>query len=50
MDDAKAAAVEAIRKVHRTTALPQPLGWLTDGVQVQWNEIRRNHESGWAEP
>ena len=50
MDDAKAAAVEAIRNVHRSTTLPRPMGWLTNGVVVSSTEVRRNVESGWAEP
>lgn len=50
MDDAKAAAAEAIRNVRRSTELPRPLSGLTNGVVVSWNEMRRTEESGWAEP
>jgi hypothetical protein len=50
VDDAKAAAAEALRNVHRSTTLPQPLGWMANGVVVSWNELRRNEESGWSQP
>jgi hypothetical protein len=43
--DAKAAAAEAFRNVHRSTALPQPLRWMTDGTQVRWSEVRRHEDS-----
>lgn len=50
MDDAKTAAAEAIRNVRRSTDLPRPLSWLTNGTAVWWNVMRRNEESGWNPP
>jgi hypothetical protein len=49
-NDAKQRAAEAIRNVSKTTHLPRPLHWMTNGVVVTSNQIRRNEESGWAEP
>jgi hypothetical protein len=48
--DPKTAAAEAFRNVHRSTTLPRPLSWMTNGVLVSSTEVRRNEESVWGHP
>lgn len=50
--DARRCAADALRIVRKSTHLPSGLRRLTDAnaAEIQTIEIRRNAESGWAEP
>jgi hypothetical protein len=50
--DARQRAADALRGVRKSTHLPTGLHRLTDAnaAQIETVEIRRDTESGWAEP
>jgi hypothetical protein len=50
VNDAKAVAAEALRNVTKSTHLPRPLGWMTNGVVVSSTVVHHTEEAGWAQP